>query len=32
MDDVTILGLICFILLCVVLIDNLLIDKEEDNL
>lgn len=32
MDDISILGLLGFILLCVVLIDNLLIDKEEDDL
>ena len=32
MDDISILGLFCFILLCAVLIDNLLIDKEEDDL
>ena len=32
MDDISILGLLGFILLCVVLIDNLLINKEEDDL
>lgn len=30
MDDISILGLLGFVLLCAVLIDNLLIDKEDE--